>query len=157
AAWLRPAASHGPLFVNCEVRYGLKPVLPRVTSTLDWAGALMYDKKSYAASCCAVGECALTAPDQPPKAANGAWFTPLTASGQVVASHGTSLPVERSRTCFQPGEMTAPVLSWAYVPGARVPTSPQSRVRAQRPVVNSPRDPPTSMFSPSGGPSVPAL
>ena len=72
AAWLRPAASHGAVFVNCEVRYGLKPVLPRVTSTADWAGALMYERKSYAASCWAAGDLALMAPDHPPNDPNGA-------------------------------------------------------------------------------------
>ena len=72
AAWLRPAASHGAVFVNCDVRYGLKPVLPSVTSIPDWAGALMYDRKSYAASWFLAGDFALIAPDHPPKEPNGA-------------------------------------------------------------------------------------
>ena len=38
----------------------------------DWAGALMYERKLYAASWLAAGAAALIAPDQPPKEANGA-------------------------------------------------------------------------------------
>jgi hypothetical protein len=82
-------------------------------------------------------------------------LTPSIASGQVVASQGTSAPLERSSVSFQPGVMTAPTLSWTVdVAGssARVPISPQSIDSAQRPVVNRPRVSPTPRLISSGGP-----
>src|SRR6266496_13472 len=89
-----------------------------------------------------------------PISANGAWFTPFTALGQVVALQSTSFPVARSRTFFEPGRMIEPTLSWTFeVAGsmARVPMSPQSIESAQRPAVNNPRVAPTSRLTSSGG------
>src|SRR2546427_11076563 len=144
-------------FEKCEVRYGLKPVLPSVTSTLDCAGCDMYERNAYAAVFTLSGLSLLTGPHQPPKAAKGAWLTPFVAWGQIVASHATSFPVLRSRTRFEPGRMTEPTLSCTLeVAGsmASVPMSPQSIDRAQRPEVKRPRVSPTSRLSWSGGPSL---
>src|SRR5215470_153155 len=94
------------------------------------------------------------APDQPPKAANGAWLIPSTAYGQVSFVQSTSLPEARSSTFEEPGRITAPTLSCTFdVVGsmASVPMSPQSSVRAQRPLVNRPRVSPTSRLISSGG------
>src|SRR6266511_543308 len=154
-ASLMPAFTQASMFSNCETRYGLKPVLPRVTSTFDCPGALMYARKSKAASLTSFLAEALMAPDQPPNAANGAWLTPSTARGQVVALQSTSCPVPRSSTRREPGRTTVPTLSCTVeVLGsmASVPMSPQSMERAQRPEVNSPRVSPTSRFSSPGGP-----
>src|SRR5207248_3597731 len=95
------------------------------------------------------------APDQPPKAANGEWFTPLTAYGHRVALQSANCIVERSSTCFEPGKITAPTLSMTFdcvLSTASGPMSPQSRDRAQRPETKRPRESPTSLFSWSGGP-----
>jgi hypothetical protein len=97
---------------------------------------------------------ALIAPDQPPKAAKGAWLTPSMACGHLVESQSTSWPLARSRTFLDPGMMTVPTLFCTVeVLGsmASVPMSPQSAERAQRPEVNSPRVSPTSRFSSSLG------
>src|SRR2546426_10449615 len=106
-----PAFFHRSRLLNCEVRYGLNPVLPIVTSTFACSGCDMYERKAKAAFFTLSGFALFTAPDQPPNAAKGAWFTPLVACGQTLLSHGTSLPVLRSRTDFEPGRMTAPTLS----------------------------------------------
>src|SRR6476661_1025463 len=98
AVSLMPAFFHIARSVNCERRYGLKPLAPIVTSTFDCAGWLMYDRNAYAASFTFGFAFALTPPDQPPNAANGAWFTPSTAYGQVALSQATSLPLSRSST-----------------------------------------------------------
>src|SRR5438445_4271106 len=151
-----PAFFHRSRLLNCDERYGLKPVLPSVTSSFDCAGADIYDRNANAASLVLASLALLTAPDQPPKAAKGEWFTPLIALGQVVASQATSLPVFRSRTCFEPGRITAPTLSCTFeVAGsiARVPMSPQSADSAHRPEVKRPRVSPTSRLRRSGGPS----
>src|SRR6266851_10463 len=152
-----PELNHGPRLVKCDVRYGLNPVFPMVTSTLDCAGCDMYDRNANAASLTFDGAALLIAPDQPPKAANGEWFTPLVACGQIVALQSTSWPVLRSSTRFEPGRITAPTLSWTFDcvgSTASGPMSPQSRDRAQRPVTNRPRESPTSLLSWSGGPSL---
>src|SRR5438552_15622541 len=85
-----------------------------MTSKFDCSDALMYDRNLKAASFTAVLTLQLIAPDQPPNDANGAWLMPFTAFLQVVASHGTSLPVLRSRTIFEPDRMTAPTLSLTF-------------------------------------------
>ena len=103
-----PAFVQRSRFENCEVRYGLNPVLPSVTSTPDCAGADMYERNANAAAFVLASFAALTAPDHPPKAAKGEWFTPLIAFGQVVASQATSLPVFRSSTCFEPSRFLSP-------------------------------------------------
>src|SRR5215510_7192274 len=124
--------------------------MPMVTSTLDWAGWLMYERKAYVASLTRAGAAALMPPDHPPNAAKGAWLTPLTAWGQVVRSHATSFPVFRSSTRCDPGRTTDPTLSMTFdVLGsmASVPMSPQSRVSAQRPVTKADLESPTSQFS----------
>src|SRR5205814_9249550 len=106
-----------------------------VTSSPDCFGADMYDKKANAASLTLADEALLMAPDQPPKAAKGAWLTPLTALGHRVGLQSASWPLERSRTCFEPGKMTAPTLSstldWV-LSIASVPMSLQSSDSAQR-------------------------
>src|SRR6266496_6823644 len=94
-ASLMPAFTQASMFSNCETRYGLKPVLPRVTSTFDCPGALMYARKSKAASLTSFLAEALIAPDQPPNAAKGAWLTPLIARGQVVGLQSTGCPEAR--------------------------------------------------------------
>src|SRR5690242_19663252 len=94
-------------------------------------------------------------PDQPPKAANGAWFTPSIAFGQESLVQSSSLPVSQFRTCLEPGMISAPHLPITFeVPGSTeiVPTSPQSRLMAQRPEANSGRVSLTSMLSSLGGP-----
>src|SRR6266566_2702762 len=110
-ASLMPAFTQVSMLSNCETRYGLKPVLPRVTSTFDSPGALMYARTSKAASLTSFLAEALMAPDQPPNAANGAWLTPSTARGQVLASQATSCPVARSSTRRDPGRIAVPTLS----------------------------------------------
>src|SRR4029079_8409521 len=90
------------------------------------------------------------------KALNGAWLMPSTAFGQVVASHGTSLPLARSRMLGEPGMTTAPTMFLTLeVAGSRgrVPMSPQSMFRAQRPEVMSPRPVPWSRLISAGGPN----
>src|SRR5690242_1624967 len=124
---------------------------------LDWAGCDMYDRKAYAASLTFVDEAWLIAPDHPPKAANGAWLTPLVAYGHSVGLQSTSCLLERSYTCFEPGRMMAPTLSMTLdcdLSVASGPMSPQSSDSAQRPVTNRPRESPTSLLSWSGGPSL---
>ena len=94
-------------------------------------------------------------PLQPPKAANGAWFTPSMALGQLSAVQASSLPVAQFSTSFEPGMITAPHLPITFeVAGSieSVPTSPQSRLRAQRPETKSGRVSETSMLSSFGGP-----
>src|ERR1044072_7787392 len=94
-------------------------------------------------------------PDQPPNAANGAWFTPSTAYGQVFLSHATSLPVSRFNTFIEPGSMTAPTLSITFDcfgSIASTPISPQSSVSAQWPEMNALRVSPTSRLISFGGP-----
>src|SRR2546428_1735863 len=114
----------------------------------------MDERDADAAALGLAADALLTAPDQPPRAAKGEWFTPLIAFGQVVASQLTSLPVFRSSTCFEPGRITAPTLSCTFeVAGsiARVPMSPQSADNAQRPEVKRPRVSPTSRMRWTGG------
>src|SRR5215471_2429650 len=128
-----PDFNHGPRLVKCELRYGLKPVFPILS-----------------------GLALLIAPDHPPNAAKGEWFTPLIALGQVFESQSTRAPVERSSTRFEPGRITAPTLSWTVdcvLSTASGPMSPQSMESAQRPDTNRPRESPTSLFNWSGGPS----
>src|SRR3954466_8179538 len=94
-------------------------------------------------------------PPQPPKAANGAWFTPSIAWGQLSAVQASILPVFQSSTSFEPGIIAAPHLPITLdCLGSIeiVPTSPQSRFSAQRPDANSGRVSLTSRFSSSGGP-----
>src|SRR5918994_7483277 len=129
--------------------------MPMVTSSFACSGWLMYEKKSYTAALTSSELAALTAPDQPPNAENGAWLMPSTACGQRSASQSTSSPVSRSSTWLEPGRITAPTLSWTLeVAGsiASVPMSPQSSDSAQRPLVNRPRVSPTSRLISSGGP-----
>src|SRR5918992_4948489 len=94
-------------------------------------------------------------PPQPPKAANGAWFTPSIACGQFSAVQASSLPVSQFRTSLDPGMIAAPhlpiTLDWAGSIEI-VPTSPQSRFSAQRPEAKSGLVSLTSRFSSSGGP-----
>src|SRR6266542_1797101 len=115
----------------------------------------MEDRNANAASLTLACDALLIAPDQPPNAANGEWLMPLVAYGHSVELQSASWPVERSRTCFEPGKITAPTLSTTFdcdLSMASVPMSPQSSDRAQRPLTNRPRESPTSLFNWSGGP-----
>src|SRR5262245_18197460 len=94
-------------------------------------------------------------PPQPPKAAKGAWLTPSIACGQASAEQASSLPVSQLSTSFEPGMIAAPHLPMTLdCLGSIeiVPTSPQSRLRAQRPDAKSGRVSLTSRLSSSGGP-----
>src|SRR5438093_13704838 len=109
-----PAFFHRSRLLNWEVRYGLKPVLPSVTSSFACAGCDMYQRNANAASFVFASLALLTARDPPPNAAKGEWFTPLIAFGQVVASRVTSVRVFINSTCFEPGRIRAATLSCTF-------------------------------------------
>src|SRR5215471_17058770 len=78
------------------------------------------------------------------------------AFGQVCAVQASSLPVSQFSTCFEPGVITAPHLPITFEALLSIdsgPTSPQSRLRAQRPETNSGLVSATSMLSSFGGPN----
>src|SRR3954451_13690097 len=94
-------------------------------------------------------------PPQPPKAAKRAWFTTSVPCGQLSTVQASSLPVIESSTSLEPGMIAAPHLPWTLdCLGSieMVPTSPQSRLSAQRPDANRGRVSETSRLSSSGGP-----